>query len=144
VPLEDLVGTARVLRIRCRPGETIEADSIDLDLLDEHRVILDSGWHSEWGSERYYRDFPVVSPELARSLVERSVRCLVVDLPLTLEVHEIMLGAGACQVENVINLNRIRADKVELIALPLRIVGIDAAPARVIVMEDADREDSQV
>jgi arylformamidase len=77
----------------------------------------------------------VVTAGFADLLVGQGVKCIVVDLPLTLDVHNAFLGLGACQVENVIGLDRIRDDKVMLIALPLKIVGIDAAPARVVVIE---------
>lgn len=135
VPLENLVGKARVLRIRKGPGEEIGPDSVDPALLDEPRIILDTGWHEHWGKDDYYQDYPRVTEGFANLLVEKGVKVVVVDLPLTLEIHNIILGSGGCQVENVVGLDQITADKVELVALPLRIQGIDAAPARVIVIE---------
>lgn len=136
VPLSNLVGPARVIRVKARPGDSIDVDSIDPELLDEPRVILDSGWYTRWATEDYYRDFPVLTPGLAKLMVGKGIRCVVVDLPLSLEVHNIILGAGGCQVENVVGLDQIRGDRVTLVALPLKIAGIDAAPARVIVLEE--------
>jgi arylformamidase len=135
IPLGDLVGPAEVVRIRKGPGDRIDSESLDPSGLEEPRVILDTGWHKHWGKNDYYKDFPRVTEDLADLLVERGVRCLVVDLPLTLEVHNIMLGSGACLVENVVGLDQVTADRVKLVALPLRIEGIEAAPARVIVIE---------
>lgn len=135
VPLDYLVGPARVLRMDVGRGETIDENSVDPDLIDEKRIIMDTGWHANWGTGQFYSEFPVVTTGFADLLTGRGVRCIVVDLPLTLDVHNAFLGSGACQVENVIGLDRIRDDKVMLIALPLKIVGIDAAPARVVVIE---------
>jgi len=135
VPLQDLVGRARVLRIRKAPREEIGADCVDPGVIDEPRVILDTGWYRHWGKEDYYEEFPKVTEGFAELLVKRKVKVVVVDLPLSSEVHDIILGSGGCQVENVIGLDQITADKVELIALPIRIIGIDAAPARVVVIE---------
>ncbi len=136
VPLENLIGPARVLRLHREPGESIESDDIDPDMLDEKRIILDTGWYSHWGKDDYYEDFPRVTEGFARQLVNAGVKAVVVDLPLTLDIHDVILGSGACQIENVIGLDRIKEDKVRLIALPLRIRGIDAAPARVVVLEE--------
>jgi arylformamidase len=136
VPLSDLVGPARVIRVKAGPGSSLDVDSIDPELLDEPRVILDSGWYTRWATEDYYRDFPVLTPGLAKHMVGKGIRCVVVDLPLSLEVHNIILGAGGCQVENVVGLDQIKGDRVTLVALPLKIAGIDAAPARVIVLEE--------
>ena len=135
VPLENLIGPARVLRLDVGSGDVIDENAIDPGLLDERRIILDTGWYENWGTDRYYSDFPLVTAGFAELLVDSGVVCIVVDLPLTLEVHNIFLGAGACQVENVVNLDEIREDRVMLVAMPLKIVGIDAAPARVAVIE---------
>ena len=135
VPLENLVGPARVLRLQVGRGGLIDENVLDPDLIDEKRIILDTGWYANWGTDHYYSDFPVVTTGFAELLVERGVKCIVVDLPMTLEVHHAFLGSGVCQVENVIGLDQIRDDRVMLIALPLRIEGIDAAPARVVVIE---------
>ncbi len=135
IPLSDLVGPARILRIRAAPGERIGRERVDPELIDEPRVVLDSGWYKNWGTDAYYADFPRVGEDLAHLLVDRGVKCLVVDLPLTMDIHNIILGSGGCQVENVVGLDRISSDKVFLVALPLRVKGIDGAPARVIIIE---------
>lgn len=54
------------------------------------------------------------------------------DSPL----HKIMLGAGTIFVEYCTNLRSLTAAEVELIVLPLNIIGADGAPARVIAIEN--------
>jgi len=135
IALDALVGRARVLRIRAAPRQSIDRGAVDAGLIDEPRIILDTGWHRNWATDAYYADSPRVTEGFARLLVEKGVRCLVTDVPLSLEVHGIVLGSGCCQVENVVGLDQIKSDKVHLVALPLKIKGIDGAPARVIVIE---------
>jgi arylformamidase len=43
-----------------------------------------------------------------------------------------LLSAGAVIVENLTNLDAIRGDRFQLIALPLRIVGRDGSPVRAV------------
>ncbi len=136
ISLQNLIGPARVLRVDVEPNEEIDRGDVAPGMIDQERIILDTGWYEHWGQDDYYDDFPRVTTGFAKLLVEKGVRALVVDLPLTLNVHNVILGAGGCQIENVIGLDRITEDEVTLIALPLRIEGIDAAPARVVVMEE--------
>ncbi len=135
VPLDALVGPARVLRIKAAPKQVIGREAVEAGLIDERRIILDTGWHRKWATDAYYAECPKVDEGFAELLVERGVRCLVTDVPLSLEVHNIVLGSGCCQVENVVGLDQVKSDKVYLVALPLRISGVDAAPARAIVIE---------
>ncbi len=135
IALDALVGRARVLRIRATPEQSIGREAVEARLIDEPRIILDTGWHGKWATDAYYANSPKVTEGFARLLVEKGVRCLVTDVPLSLEVHSIVLGSGCCQVENVVGLDQVKSDKVYLVALPLKIKGVDGAPARVIVVE---------
>jgi len=135
VPLDYVFGPAQVLRIPAGPKEVIDVDRLQDTELTEKRVILNTGWHKQWGSDRFYREYPVATDEFARALVDGGVRCIVVDLPVSVSFHKIVLGAGGCLVENVANLDDISSDKVLLVALPIKAIGIDAAPARVVVVE---------
>ena len=54
----------------------------------------------------------------------------------SLPVHHALFGAGACVLENL-DLGEIREGHYELIALPQRLVGLDAAPVRAVLLESA-------
>jgi kynurenine formamidase len=60
----------------------------------------------------------------------------VEDLAEVTHIHHILLGGGVVIVEGLKNLDRIRAESVFLLALPLKIGGGDGAPARVIAFEE--------
>lgn len=51
-----------------------------------------------------------------------------------LPTHNIILGKGIYLIEYMINLHSIHADRVNLFALPLKVVGAEGSPARVVAM----------
>lgn len=50
----------------------------------------------------------------------------------SLEVHQALFGGGASVLENL-DLRAVPEGRYELIALPLRLVGLDAAPVRAVL-----------
>lgn len=75
----------------------------------------------------------------ARELVARGVRLVGLDSPSidseesnTLEVHHILADAGVVILENL-DLSAVTPGAYELVALPLRLVGMDASPVRAIL-----------
>jgi arylformamidase len=84
--------------------------------------------------------WPVLSAACARVLVSRGLRLLGVDAPSvddreskTLDVHHALLDHGACVLENL-DLRAAPAGVYVLDALPLSVVGLDAAPVRAILL----------
>ena len=84
--------------------------------------------------------WPVLTTDCARTLVARGLRLLGVDAPSvdereskTLDVHHALLDHGACVLENL-DLRAASAGVYELDALPLSVVGLDAAPVRAILL----------
>jgi arylformamidase len=105
-------------------------------------VLLYTGTSKLWGDERILRNFTYIDPLAAEWLVEKKVSivgidCLSVekykaDAP---ETHKTLLSAGIPLIETLSsNLEKIAGESVLLIALPLKIKGRDAAPARVIAL----------
>lgn len=105
-------------------------------------VLLFTGTSKLWGDERILRKFTYIDPNAARWLVDKKVSivgidCLSVekynaDAP---ETHKTLLSAGIPLIETLSsNLEKIAGERVLLIALPLKIKGRDAAPARVIAI----------
>jgi arylformamidase len=52
------------------------------------------------------------------------------------DVHRVLLGAGICLLEGL-DLRTVTAGAYELICLPMRLVNVEAAPARAILVSDA-------
>jgi arylformamidase len=79
------------------------------------------------------------SKAAARVLAARGVRLIGIDTPSvdavdseTLEAHRVFAGAGIAILENLL-LDDVPPGRYELIALPLRLAGMDASPVRAIL-----------
>ena len=134
LPLPPFVGPALVCDVRGARG-AIEAGDLQLPasgtvervLLRTGRTIADGAFPEQW---------PVPSPDCVRALVARGVRLVGTDAPSvdaresrTLEVHHALFDAGAYILENL-DLREVPAGEYELVALPLKLEGLDAAPVR--------------
>ena len=141
VPLEPLIGTARVIDI----PDSVRA--IDSGELNRHawrgakRVLFRTrstlrGWMD---SVTFHRDFAYVAPDAAQLLADAGVVLVGVDYisaeqfgapaPRT---HQILLGRGIPIVEGL-DLRPVQAGDYDLIVLPLKVRGHEAAPARAIL-----------
>lgn len=141
VSLQKLVGPARV--IDCSADATV----IDAAELNKHdwkgakRILFRTrnsrnGW---MGDPVFHEDFTYVAPDAARLLAEAGVELVGIDY-LSIEkfhapepkTHLILLGRGIPVVEGL-SLRDVGPGDYDLVVLPLRIIGHEAAPARAIL-----------
>jgi len=141
VPLDPLIGAARVIDI---PDSVRAVDSDELNRHDwrgAKRVLFRTrstlrGWMD---SVTFHRDFAYVAPDAAQLLADAGVVLVGVDYisaeqfgapaPRT---HQILLGRGIPIVEGL-DLRPVQAGDYDLIVLPLKVRGHEAAPARAIL-----------
>ena len=118
-------------------------------IVEGNRLLLRTGWSRHFGQDDYRTHFPRVSVELSRWLVERHVSLIGVDTPSVADVdnreeltavHRTLLAGGIVIVEDLTNLDQLRAERVQFIVLPLKIEAGDGAPARAIAIENDARE----
>jgi arylformamidase len=83
--------------------------------------------------------WPVLSLDAVRMLLDRGLALLGVDTPSvdarhskTLDVHKALFGGGAFNLENL-DLRSIVDGEYELVAYPVLLEGVDAAPVRAIL-----------
>jgi arylformamidase len=143
VPLETLVGPALVLDLTSVTSSEIgPEDLIAAGLDDSERVLLKTP--NSTGALREAEKSPWVglSEAAAELLVERGVRLVGIDY-LTIDapagevdwpVHQVLCGAGVAILE-VIDLSDIAPGRYTLAALPIKLVGSEAAPARTVLLE---------
>ena len=91
----------------------------------------------------FVRDFVAFTPEGARWLVECGVRLVGIDYlsvqgfhdsePTT---HRVLLGAGVIAVEGL-DLRGIEPGGYGLVCLPLKLIGADGSPCRVILSRES-------
>lgn len=126
-------------------AETREISIADLepcarDLTESPRLLLKTGrWRD---SAIFPTRIPVLTQEVPAWLEARGVVLLGVDLPSVdaidskdLSNHHALAAAGIAIVESL-DLAEIRAGQYDFAALPLKILGGDAGPARAILWRD--------
>ena len=137
LPLTAFLGEAMVLDMSgAGPGPlSLAPDDARLDGVE--RLLLRTGRTIASGA--FPTDWPVLATATAAALAERGMRLVGVDAPSvdereskSLAVHRALFGGGAYVLENL-DLREIREGRYELIALPQRLVGLDAAPVRAIL-----------
>jgi len=150
LPLEILIGPATVADCTgCGSMHEIDVPELQQKLRGTvpPRLILRTGWSEHFGDMKFYNEYPFLSENAAKWLVDEGVRLIAMDTPSpdnpahsrgTVKDspnHKILLGAGVVLVEYVANLNAISTPTVELIVLPLKLKGADGSPVRCVAVE---------
>ncbi|HEX8849992.1 MAG TPA: cyclase family protein [Gemmatimonadaceae bacterium] len=137
LPLAAFLGPALVLDVQGEPRD-LDEDLVARVPAGVERLLLRTGASIAGGS--FPADWPALSSDAARALTRRGVRLLGVDAPSvdrreskTLEVHHALFDGGACVLENL-DLRGVAEGDYELLALPLRWAGVDAAPVRAVLL----------
>lgn len=142
LPLDVLIGPAVVLEIAAGVRAVGAAELARHDLLGRSRVLLKTGNSQLDPRGDFERDYAYLAPDGAEWLVERGVRLVGTDY-LSIEqfrsghhrTHRTLFAAGVVIVEGLA-LGGVRAGPCGLICLPLRLEGLDGAPARVVLEEE--------
>lgn len=148
--LELCIGPALVINLAHKAPESL-IDVADLApsanrIVPGTRVLFRTDWGNYADHADYRTRFPRITPTLAQWLTERGVCLIGLETPSVAsllpehhrelrEVHQILLQAGVVIVESLINLQMLRSDTVQFIALPLKIEGCDGSPVRAIAVE---------
>jgi len=146
IPLERLTGRGVVVRVDAPPYGVIEPDDLERarpQIEPGDIVAIDSGWGERWGTDDWDRH-PALSLRTAEWLVDRGVKLVALDTPTPDQaldrrspafdwpIHRLLLSQGVLISEQVANLSRLAATRIELVFSPVPIAGADGAPARVI------------
>ncbi len=138
-PMDALIGPARVIEISDPVAITPE------DLAAHHiqpgeRILFKTRNSARcWQGNSFVQDFVYISQAAARYLAARQVQVVGVDY-LSVggyfqdgpETHQALLSAGIWIIDGL-NLAAVQPGTYEMICLPLKIVGSDGAPARVVL-----------
>jgi arylformamidase len=134
VPLGNLIGPARVIEIK-DPG-AVKADELRVHNLGVRERLLFKTSNSErcWKTSQFVPDFVSIAEDAASYLARLNTLAVGIDYLSagSPETHRTLLGAGVVIVEGL-NLTGISQGRYELLCLPLKILGGDGAPARVLL-----------
>jgi arylformamidase len=121
-----------------RTGISAE-DLSGIDFSDDLRVLIKTHNSRLWGDPEFHSDYVGVTESGAKHLVGHGLKVVGVDY-LSVEqfrhpgapAHHVLLGAGTIVIEGL-DLRAVDPGVYEMFCLPLRIVGSDGAPARVVL-----------
>ena len=139
VPLEALIGPAYVVDATAVGGNIDAAALAALDIpRTAERLVFRTRNVSLWDRPHFVEDFVAMTEDGARALVDRGIRLVGIDY-LSIApyrnpapTHEALLRAGVAIVE-ALDLRRAGPGWYDLTCLPLLLVGVDGAPARVVL-----------
>lgn len=138
--LDAFIGSATVVDVSSLDGQ------ISIDMLnqlspesDVERLLLKT--NRSIASSTFPDTWPALSESCARTLLGRGLKLLGVDCPSvddreskTLPVHHMLFAGSASILENL-DLRRIQPGDYELIAFPIKIMALDAAPVRAVLRD---------
>jgi arylformamidase len=141
IPLETLIGAARVLEYGPETTSVTRADLESHDLTGVERVLLKTR-NSDYLTQDpdFHPDYTYLAPDGAEYLVELGVKLVGIDY-LSIEqfhsghhrTHLTLLGAKVVIVEGL-NLAGIAPGRYDFYCLPVKLAGCDGAPARAVLI----------
>ena len=140
IPLTNLIGRCRVIDVSTS-DTLITAAHLRGKLGGVKRLLLKT-WFSgrETADERY----PSLTRDAACLVTDNRIECIGID-SLSIEsyhcdgsVHRQLLSNG-CIIIELLDLSGVPEGDYQMVALPLRLAGLDGSPARVILMTDEER-----
>jgi arylformamidase len=141
LPLDALIGRATVLEF---PNDIMQIGAKELDgqpIDGARRVLLKTRNSALLELPEFTRDYTFLAPDGAELLAEKGVQLVGIDY-LSIEqfrsghhrTHRTLLQRQIVIVEGL-QLAGVAPGVYEFICLPLRIAGMDGAPARAVLME---------
>jgi kynurenine formamidase len=136
---ERFIANGHVIDVRGK--SEIEIDVLSgKEIKEGDCVLFYTGFGKDFRNPNYFENYPMLTEELAKKLVELNVKFIGTDASgpdsAPYRVHRVLLLNEILILENLINLeNLLNVSKFEVIALPAKFEA-DAAPVRVIAKID--------
>jgi arylformamidase len=144
IPLDAGMGPAWVVDAVALTGPAIRAaDIASLNIpAGETRLLFKTRNSALWGEQGFQPSFIGLDHGASTALAERGVRLVGIDYlsvaPFgnAIESHRALLSAGVAILEGI-DLREVEPGPVELMCLPIRLIGSDGVPARALVRRRA-------
>lgn len=141
IPLDKLIGPAILIAVDESLPAVTAAELAAHDIGDHTRVLIRTKNSALLHQPEFVRDYTFLAPDGAAWLVERGVELVGVDY-LSIEqfrsghhkTHRTLLERGVVIVEGL-DLSVPPPGEYELSCLPLRLEGLDGAPARAVLIQ---------
>ncbi len=157
VPLERIVKPGRIIPLTDTPAsgmvtaEAILATGVEFD--DTVIPVLHTGWTDRaWGTDKYWAEMIGMDISVSQLMVERGVSAVAIDFFPEAPFwhgenrpegtpgpnHVTLLGNESIIIQMLTNVSAIGSGEFTLVAVPLRLEGLDGSPARVFAMVEDD------
>ena len=138
LPIDAMIGPALVVALADVGTEPIGERALREATIPAgtERLLLKTPNSRLWERDGFTRDFARLDGGGAAHLLELGVRLVGIDY-LSIgdpDAHRALLGAGVVALEGL-DLREVEPGPYELICLPIRLVGSDGAPARVLLRD---------
>ena len=144
IPVENLIGPARVIEIK--DPDAVTAEELRVHKLGARERLLFKTSNSErcWKTSQFVPDFVSIAEDAASYLASLNTLAVAIDYLSagSPQTHRTLLGAGVVIIEGL-NLTGISQGRYELLCLPLKILGGDGAPARVLLRVSEASDESK-
>jgi arylformamidase len=137
IPLSNLIGRCRVINVSGIKSTTITAADLKGKLSGVKRLLLKTRFS---GRDTFTEEYPSLAYDAACSITDNGIQCIGIDSP-SIEsydcdgsVHCRLLGKG-CIIIELLDLSDVPEGDYQMVALPLRLAGLDGSPARVVLMK---------
>lgn len=134
IPLERLIGRCRVLDLT-GAGTTITARHLEGRIGNTERLLIKTTFS---GMNEAVTDYPCLTLDAAQAITRSGILCVGID-SLSIEkfncdgsVHRELASHG-CIIIELLDLSGVDEGDYGMIALPLRLTGLDGSPARVLL-----------
>lgn len=143
VDLDRLVGMAKVFDLshlpKLAPIDRKELEKCGVQLEKGDAALIFTGAEKMLGKPEYFSDYSPLTEDAAEWLVQKGVGVVGVDMTSAdhdFSAHKVLLGAGVCIVESLVNLKLLLSGGPYLfVALPLPLLGVEASPVRAVAID---------
>lgn len=153
LPLNFFLGKAVCLDCRAvEPSSPVTAAMLEpyADKMEPGIIaLLYTGWSDKmFGTDEYWFDSPYLGEDAAQWLVDHGAKIAGFDFfqelgakgehvdPRNFHVHRIILDNQCLNIEHLTNLGAVLDKRFDIIAMPLKIVGAEGSPTRVVALID--------
>lgn len=100
-------------------------------------VLVNTGWASNWGTDKYFEGHPFLTKEAAQFLADEGATLVGIDSyniddtnDLSRPAHSILLGAGIPIVEHLCNVGELPSNGFRFFAVPVKVKRMGTFPVR--------------
>ncbi|HOL49611.1 MAG TPA: cyclase family protein [bacterium] len=149
IPLEELFLPASVIKLKTKPPLSHitkkEIIGAGVNIKKGDCLVIYTGWYKRWNKKGFVTECPHFDSECMDWIVSKKIKVLASDIPCyddiqdpvdskTLPQLRKLYRSGAMALAPVVNGDKIKQGRAEIIILPMNVKSFSASPARAVVV----------